>query len=163
MKPAVGVLFVCLGNICRSPTAHGVFETLVAAEGLSGRIAVDSAGTGDWHIGRPPDRRTLHAARGRGYEIEHLRARQVEATDFQRFQYILAMDSANLANLERLRPAGFGGVLALFLNYGRGVVPVTEVPDPYHGPELGFEQVLDLVENAVRGLLAHIRAAHLER
>ncbi|MGK2915149.1 MAG: low molecular weight protein-tyrosine-phosphatase [Porticoccaceae bacterium] len=157
MTARVEVLFVCLGNICRSPTAHGVFEALLVAEGLTERIAVDSAGTGDWHLGRPPDLRTRRAALARGYDLEHLRARQVEAADFQRFDYILAMDNANLADLRRLRPGDFRGTLDLFLNFGSGV-PVIEVPDPYHGSADSFEQVLDLVENAARGLLAHIRA-----
>ncbi len=161
MNPSVGVLFVCLGNICRSPTAHGVFAALVAQAGLAGHIRVESAGTGDWHLGQPPDRRTQLAARTRGYDLGQLRARQVRAADFEQFQYILAMDRANLANLERLRPPGHPGILDLFLNYGRDL-PVDEVPDPYHGTTKSFEQVLDLVENAARGLLAHIRKHHLE-
>lgn len=161
MTPAVRVLFVCLGNICRSPTAHGVFETLVAQAGLAGHIQVESAGTGDWHLGQPPDRRTQVAARARGYDLGQLRARQVTTADFDRFEYILAMDRANLANLERLRPPGHPRILDLFLNYGRDL-PVDEVPDPYQGTRQSFEQVLDLVENAARGLLAHIREHHLD-
>jgi len=159
MTATVGVLFVCLGNICRSPTAHGVFEALVAAAGLDGRIRVDSAGTGDWHIGQPPDQRTLQAALGRGYDLRHLRARQVERADFHRFDYVLAMDRSNLAHLQRLRPHGCDTAPHLFLNYGQKL-SFQDVPDPYHGGQRDFDLVLDLVENAARGLLDHIRAAH---
>ena len=100
----LSVLFVCLGNICRSPTAEAVFAARVADAGLSGRIRIDSAGTGDWHLGRPPDPRTRRAARARGYDLETLRARQVTPADFRAFDYILAMDNANLRDLQRLRP-----------------------------------------------------------
>ncbi len=156
---AVRVLFVCLGNICRSPTAHGVFESLVTRSGLDHAIAVDSCGTGDWHVGHPPDRRAAAEARKRGYELGHLRARQVTPGDFDRFHYILAMDRTNLADLRAMRPARFQGHLGLFLGYAQGA-GVEEVPDPYYGPEDGFSQVLDLVEAASEGLLEEIRRAH---
>ncbi len=151
----VAVLFVCLGNICRSPTAHGVLEKLVAELGLAGQIRIDSAGTGDWHLGKQPDSRTLLAAQQRGYDLSHLRARQVKAADFNQFDYILAMDGKNLAHLQQLQPRQFGGRLSLFLPFGQG--SIDEVPDPYAGGAEGFEQVLELVEQAAEGLLAHLR------
>lgn len=153
------ILFVCLGNICRSPTAHGVFEQMVQAEQLSHVITVDSAGTGDWHVGRAPDERAVRAARGRGYDLSHLRARQVRADDFGHFDYILAMDRANLLDLERLAPVHFSGTLGLFLDYARALDTV-EVPDPYGGGMDGFERVLALVENASLGLLEHLKTRH---
>ncbi len=152
------VLFVCLGNICRSPTAHGVFEGMVAARGLADRIAVDSAGTGDWHIGHPPDARMQAAAQARGYDLAHLRARQVEPEDFLRFDHILAMDEANLRDLEAIRPAGGKAELRLFLDYAPDA-HCREVPDPYYGGEAGFYEVIDLVEQASEGLLETLLAA----
>lgn len=161
------VLFVCLGNICRSPTAQGVFEALRDRRGLSRLIEVDSCGTGAWHIGQPPDRRAAAAARARGYDLSRLRARQVELLDFERFDYILAMDHQNLADLGRLRPVGFGGHLGLFLPFARAVhrgsaLP-EEVPDPYYGGDEGFARVLDLVEQASEGLLREIAGAGAAR
>jgi protein-tyrosine phosphatase len=152
----VGVLFVCLGNICRSPTAHGVFETLVAQQGLQRQIVIESAGTSDWHIGKPPDRRSQQAAERRGYDLSHLRARQVCPEDFHRFDYLLAMDADNLSLLQAMRPAGFAGELQLFLDYASDVSE-TDVPDPYYGGADGFDRVLDLTENAAMGLLRNIR------
>lgn len=154
----VNVLFVCLGNICRSPTAHAVFQQLVDAGGLGAAIAVDSAGTGDWHIGKPPDLRSTSAAARRGYDLSVLRARQVAAEDFRRHHYILAMDLQNLRDLQELRPADYRGELSLFLNYGQSAL--REVPDPYYGDGDGFEQVLDLVEAAAAGLLHAIVLQH---
>lgn len=154
----ISVLFVCLGNICRSPTAHGVFQQRVIARGLQECIRVDSAGTGDWHIGHQPDRRSAAAALRRGYDLDTLRARQVCARDFHEHDYILAMDAQNMLDLERLRPADFRGELALFLSYGsRGL---REVPDPYYGEHDGFEHVLDLVEDAAEGLLNELVRRH---
>ena len=153
------MLFVCLGNICRSPTAHAVFAGRVAARGLERRIRIDSAGTGAWHVGEAPDARTQQHARVRGYDLSPLRARQVAAGDFRAFDFVLAMDRANLAELQRMRPADFGGELGLFLTYGRG--PGLEVPDPYYGGERGFETVLDLVEDAADGLLDHLLRTRL--
>lgn len=158
---SLGVLFVCLGNICRSPTAHGVFERCVQDAGLAARIRVDSAGTGDWHAGEPPDSRARMHARARGFELGHLRARQVRLEDFRRFDLILAMDRNNLADLERLRPPDFGGELALFLRYARAGEGLLEVPDPYYGGSGGFETVLDLVEDAAGGLLEHLQRNRL--
>ncbi len=152
----VRVLFVCLGNICRSPTAHGIFEDLVRKSDLSTQIAADSAGTGDWHIGRPPDKRAQQAALSRGYDLSRLRARQVSAADFRVFDYVLAMDVQNLLDLEMMKPGDFSGHLGLFLPCAYGERGPREVPDPYYGGEQGFEQVLDLVEQASQALLDHI-------
>jgi protein-tyrosine phosphatase len=155
---SVRVLFVCLGNICRSPTAHGVFEQLVRQQRLDHRIAVDSAGTGDWHIGRAPDQRSSAAALRRGYDLRELRARQISAQDFHRFDYILAMDQQNLRDLQAMRPSNFAGELALFLSYGN--CDERDVPDPYYGDGDGFERVLDLVENASQQLLQRLIERH---
>ena len=151
---SVSVLFVCLGNICRSPTAHGVLQHKLAERGLAGRVRVDSAGTGGWHAGEPPDRRTQRHAAARGYDLSALRARQVVPADFVRFTHILAMDRSNLDDLQLLKPEDFSGELGLFLGYGsRGLY---EVPDPYYGGAKGFEDVLDLVEDAAEGLIARL-------
>ena len=155
MSETVRVLFVCLGNICRSPTAHGVFEAFVARRGLQARISVDSCGTGAWHVGEAPDPRATAEAAGRGYDLSPLRARQVVADDFQHFDYILAMDEQNLSDLEQLCPGQYPGHLGLFLGFASGE-PRREVPDPYYGGASGFADVLDLVEAASEGLLQHI-------
>ena len=149
------VLLVCLGNICRSPTAHGVLEAMVKRRGLSQRIEVDSAGTAAWHAGKGPDARSIQAARKRGYTLEHLRARQALAADFDEFDVILAMDNSNLRDLQAIRPPHFTGHLGLFLDFAQHS-PGCEVPDPYYGGEAGFEKVLDLVEDASEGLLAYL-------
>ena len=151
------VLFVCLGNICRSPTAHGVFQKLVDERGLSHAIEIDSAGTGDWHVGRSPDTRTQTAARQRGYDLSPLRARQVIVQDFHIYDFILAMDDSNLADLKRMVPAEFAGHLGLFLEFARKH-NVREVPDPYYGGNDGFTLVLDMVEDAAEGLLEKIHS-----
>ncbi|MEQ8667457.1 MAG: low molecular weight protein-tyrosine-phosphatase [Rhodospirillales bacterium] len=155
----VNVLFVCLGNICRSPTAEGVFRALVEREGYRGQIACDSAGTGAWHLGKPPDGRAQAAAARRGYDLSSLRARQAEPGDFARFDYVCAMDRSNLRNLQALAPRGYGG-LGLMMAYAPELA-VDEVPDPYYGEGDGFERVLDLLEAASGGLLAHIVAEKL--
>ena len=153
---SVSVLFVCLGNICRSPTAHGVFEQLVADRRLSDSVSTDSAGTAAWHVGKQPDSRSIAAAANRGCDLTPLRARQVTVADFQHFDYILAMDESNLLDLQALCPADYTGELALFLSYGDS--DTLAVPDPYYGDGNGFERVLDLVEQASAGLLAHIQS-----
>ena len=153
------MLFVCLGNICRSPTAHGVFETMLAQRGLGELVAVDSCGTGDWHVGSAPDSRATAEALRRGYDLSHLRARQVQAMDFERFDYILGMDRMNLAQLRSLCPTDYTGHLGLFLAFADGV-PEDEVPDPYYGGADGFGHVLDLVEQASTGLLREICDAY---
>lgn len=155
MKP-VGILFVCLGNICRSPTAEGVFRFKAAQRGLADRLRIDSCGTGHWHVGEPPDRRAQQAARERGYDLSALRARQVSPPDFQQFDYILAMDSENLANLKRMAPPEYAGHLGLFLDFAPGHEGEA-VPDPYYGGDEGFSQVLDLIEQASEGLLNHLQ------
>ncbi|BCK87750.1 low molecular weight protein-tyrosine-phosphatase YfkJ [Sideroxyarcus emersonii] len=157
----VKVLFVCMGNICRSPTAEAVFRHYVEQEGLAGHIDIDSAGTHDYHIGEAPDARTQRAARQRGYDMSSLRGRQVEAGDFRRFDYVLAMDEANLDILKRLRPQDATGHLGLFLEFARRH-DEREVPDPYFGGADGFEHVLDLVEDAANGLLQHVRQRDLQ-
>ena len=156
----VSVLFVCLGNICRSPTAHAVFQSMVDAQGLTEQIFVDSAGTGDWHLGHAPDSRTSAQAAQRGYDMSDLRARLVEPEDFAQFDYIIAMDRENISNLTPMRPTDFSGKLELFLNYATRAEHRQHVvvPDPYYGGENGFELVLDLVEDAAAGLLGHIVA-----
>ncbi len=152
------VLFVCLGNICRSPTAHGVFASMVEERGLSSVIEVDSCGTGGWHVGSPPDRRAVAEAAARGYDLSPLRARQFHPVDFQRFDFILAMDHSNLADLQALRPRQFAGHLGLFLDFAPRRKE-REVPDPYYGGDDGFAHVLDLVEEASLGLLQEIGRA----
>ena len=156
---SVSVLFVCMGNICRSPTAHGVFRRRVAEAGLEDRILIESAGTHDYHVGCGADRRACAAGRVRGYDLTDLRARQVEPADFQRFDYVLAMDRANLAALERLQGPGARAEVSLFLEGVPGV-SVREVPDPYYGARNGFEEVLDLVEAGAEALLARLRERH---
>jgi protein-tyrosine phosphatase len=151
------ILFVCLGNICRSPTAEGILRAKLDAAGLTEAVELDSAGTGDWHVGKAPDSRAIQAAAGRGYAIGDLRARQVAEDDFQRFDLILAMDQDNLAWLEQLRPDE-GAVPELFL--ARQGLAVDEVPDPYYGGAAGFERVLDLLESACDGLVAEVAARH---
>lgn len=157
-ETSVRVLFVCLGNICRSPTAHGVFEHLVQRHNLEQHVVVDSAGTGDWHIGHAPDKRSSAAALQRGYDLSTQRARQISAADFQQYDYILAMDEQNLRDLQRMQPANFSGELALFLSYGEH--DEREVPDPYYGDGSGFERVLDLVESASQHLLQTLIERH---
>ncbi len=155
----VKVLFVCMGNICRSPTAEAVFRHHVGEARLDRRIHIDSAGTHDYHIGEPPDLRTQQAALQRGYDMSALRGRQVGASDFRRFDYLLAMDQANLSILRRMRPGDAQSHLGLFLEFA-GRHREREVPDPYYGGEEGFERVLDMVEDASEGLLRHIRQQH---
>lgn len=147
----VSVLFVCMGNICRSPTAEGVFRHLLAAIDL--QVAVDSAGTHSYHIGKPPDRRAQATAARHGVDLSALRARRVEPGDLDRFELILAMDNANLAELEQLQ-ARHGGraQIARLLDYAAG----GEVPDPYYGPGDGFQRVYETIEAGCRGLLKAI-------
>lgn len=157
MPPATvhNVLFVCLGNICRSPTAEGVFRKIVESRGLARRFAIDSAGTGDWHIGAPPDERAQRAAARRGIDLSALRARQVDAADLAAFDYIIAMDCANRADLLRLAEARHRHKVHLFLDLSPNI-DRDEVPDPYCGGEGDFEQALDLIEQASHNLLDHI-------
>ena len=153
---AVAVLFVCMGNICRSPTAEGVFLRKVVEAGLAGRIRVDSAGTHSYHIGHAPDPRSRSAALARGYDLGALRARQVNEQDFAAFDHILAMDEDNLAELRDVAPRRFRDKAHLFMDYSEKWHGI-EVPDPYSGGVSGFEHVLDMIEDASAGLLAHIK------
>jgi len=155
----VKVLFVCMGNICRSPTAHGVFDALVAKEDLSNVIEVDSAGTHAYHIGNPPDPRSQSTAMNRGLDLSHLRARQAVPEDFELFDYIVAMDQENYDNLAFIAPAGGQSRLFLMMAFARGFSK--SVPDPYYGGDKGFEKVFDMIEKASRGLLKDIRKKHL--
>jgi protein-tyrosine phosphatase len=152
----VKILFVCLGNICRSPTAEAVFRAIAAREAPELTIEVDSAGTAGYHIGEPPDVRTRQAASRRGYDMSPLRARIVEPRDFELFDLILAMDRENLAALHHRAPVHTRDRVHLFLEFAPDTT-VTEVPDPYYGGPNGFEEVLDLVEAATHGLLNHLR------
>lgn len=153
----IRVLFVCLGNICRSPTAHGVFRQMIENAGLADQVSVDSAGTAAWHIGKSPDQRSARHAALRGYDLSPLRARQAVADDFYQFDYVLAMDKENLLNLQQICPAGAPVEPRLLLADFAQSFNQLEVPDPYYGGDAGFEQVLDLVEDACQGLLADIR------
>ena len=155
MKPEVNVLFVCLGNICRSPSAEGVFRQVVQQSGFESRIAIDSCGTGDWHVGKAPDGRAMAAAGKRVIDISDLRARQFQAPDLDRFDYVLVMDRQNLADVRDIWQQHGGTEPALFLGFGRS--GEKEVPDPYYGGDQGFEHVLDLITEASEGLLEHIR------
>lgn len=150
------VLFVCMGNICRSPTAEAVFQHLLSTEAKGLDVTADSAGTHAYHVGDPPDDRARAAARRRGISMDDLRARQVCREDFSRFDLVLAMDEDNLAQLLRIAPPEYRGRIKLFLEYAPAAGR-REVPDPYYGGETGFEDVLDLVEEAARGLLAALR------
>ncbi|HEX4421237.1 MAG TPA: low molecular weight protein-tyrosine-phosphatase [Kofleriaceae bacterium] len=150
------ICFVCLGNICRSPTAHGVMERLVEDAGLAGRIAIDSAGTGAYHVGELPDERSRAAARRRGVELTH-RARQFVGADFERFDLVIAMDGQNLRNLQRLAAGRTAPAIALLRSFDATAEPGAEVPDPWAGGAAGFEAVLDQCERACAGLLAQVR------
>lgn len=155
----VKVLMVCMGNICRSPMAHGYFEHVVREAGLQERIEVDSAGTHAYHVGEPPDRRAQQTAQRRGVDLSSQRARKVGRDDFKQFDYVLAMDRDNYALLAQLCPEGEEGRLRLFLDFAPQL-PEREVPDPYYGGDSGFERVFDMVEAAAQGLLADIRREH---
>jgi protein-tyrosine phosphatase len=153
----VRILFVCMGNICRSPTAHAVFRKLVIDEGLADRIEIDSAGTHAYHIGEPPDSRSQQTALSRGIDMNDLRARKVERGDFSDYHYILAMDQDNLSNLRALIAGGSSPArVELFMDYAADWSE-QEVPDPYYGGAQGFERVFDMVEAASRGLLDALR------
>jgi protein-tyrosine phosphatase len=148
----IRVLFVCMGNICRSPTAHGVFRRLVVEQGVAHLVEIDSAGTHAYHVGEPPDRRARATALERGIDIGDLRARLAERSDFESFDYVLAMDQDNYLSLSRLCPAGMESKLRLFMEFAPEF-RIRDVPDPYYGGQHGFDQVFDLVEAASRGLL----------
>ncbi len=150
-KDKVSVLFVCMGNICRSPTAEGVFRHFVQEAGLADRIKIDSAGTHAYHTGEPADRRASAAAERRGYSLADIRARRVQAEDFENFNYIVAMDRLNHVTLIDRADAEHHDKIRLFMEFSSA--EEDEVPDPYYGGAAGFDRVLDLVEEASRGLL----------
>ena len=156
-EPDASVLFVCLGNICRSPTAQGVFRAAADRAGLGKRVRVDCAGIGDWHVGLPPDPRAIKAALKRGYDLAKIRGRQIEVADFARFGWILAMDESNLRALDEMKPTDFDGRLGLLLDYAPEL-GLREIPDPYFGGPEGFERVLDLIEPAMTRLVAEVQS-----
>ncbi|MDH5472293.1 MAG: low molecular weight phosphotyrosine protein phosphatase [Gammaproteobacteria bacterium] len=156
---AIKVLFICMGNICRSPTAEGVFRHHVNQSGLDRHIHIDSAGTHAYHVGQPPDNRAQAAARNRNIDLSSQRARKVAAEDFYEFDYLIAMDNNNISDLHSICPSGQEDKLHLFLNFAANT-QTREVPDPYYGGSNGFEHVLDLVEQASIGLLSTIQEKH---
>ncbi len=154
----VSILFVCMGNICRSPIAQGVFENVLRREGLEDEVFVDSAGTGNWHVGSPPDERAQRSAGLRGLDLSVQRARRISPADCDDFDYVLTMDEENYEAVSAL--CRRSAVVRPFLDFAADS-PEREVPDPYYGGPDGFERVLDLVEEASDGLLADIRERHL--
>jgi protein-tyrosine phosphatase len=157
---SIKVLFVCMGNICRSPTAQGVFRKLLAEQGLSHLVEIDSAGTHGYHLGEPPDRRAQETAARRGIDLSDLRARRVAPEDFDYFDYVLVMDQDNYHSLSAICPPAQRRKLMLFMDFAPHL-RTREVPDPYYGAPGGFEQVLDMVEAAAEGLVNDIRRRHL--
>lgn len=158
-KGNIKILFVCMGNICRSPTAHGVFLHKVQESGLDQQIHVDSAGTHAYHVSEPPDMRAQEAAMKRNIDLSAQRARRAAKEDFKKFDYILAMDLHNYEHLEKICPEGHEHKLKLFMEFAPGS-EVNEVPDPYYGGPSGFERVLDLIEEASEGLIKFVRNEH---
>ncbi len=154
----IKVLFVCLGNICRSPTAEGVFRAQCQQFGIADQIHIESAGTADWHTGKSPDPRAIAAAGKRGIDLSLLRARQVSVTDFVNFDFVLAMDSSNHSDLVALQPQDSASQVQRLLFYGSLTDP-EDVPDPYYGGEDGFDDVLDLIEAASTGLIQYLIAS----
>lgn len=153
----IKVVFVCLGNICRSPTAEGIFRHLINEQGLGGKIATDSSGTSGWHIGGAPDSRAQKAARDKGIDISDLRSRKSTADDFRTFDYVLAMDRSNYTDLLSMCPPGYEDRLHMFLSFAPNL-GTSDVPDPYYHD--GFDTVFDMLETASHGLLSNIRARH---
>ncbi|MBF0265147.1 MAG: low molecular weight phosphotyrosine protein phosphatase [Gammaproteobacteria bacterium] len=156
-KRKVKVLFVCMGNICRSPTAHGVFQNLVNDNNMANNFEIDSAGTHAYHVGEKPDKRAMSTASGKGVDLSYIRARQVEVSDFSYYDYILAMDQDNYSNLMRIAPDEYHSKVHLFLDFAEKNKTFKEVPDPYYGGIKGFDNVFDMVDDASHGLLNHIR------
>ena len=153
MTSMPSVLFVCLGNICRSPTAEAVFRHKARQAGLN--VKIDSAGTHGYHIGKAPDNRSQAAGKERGYSFDGLQCRRAEASDFEQFDYILAMDESNVRHLKEIGDAQYHDKVKLFLSFANS--EHTEVPDPYYGGKKGFELVLDLIEQASDGLIEHLK------
>ncbi len=157
----IKVLFVCTGNICRSPTAEGVLRRKLAEAGLEERVSVDSAGMIDYHAGNPPDRRAIQHAARRGYDLEDLRARQLCRADFEAFDLLLGMDSGHFNQLVRLCPPPLAGRVKLFLEYAAVAGLPSEVPDPYYGGAADYDYALDLIEPGVEGLMAALQRDYL--
>lgn len=155
----IKVLFVCMGNICRSPTAEGVFRHKIREAGLDKHIHIDSAGTHAYHVGQPPDGRAQKAANHRSIDLSKQRARRVSRHDFEEFDYIIAMDMDNEADMQTICPAELNDKIHLFLKFASNTTTIN-VPDPYYGGVNGFEIVLDLVEDAADGLIAHLQKKH---
>lgn len=155
----IGVLFVCLGNICRSPSAQGIMERCARDRGWADALDIDSCGTAAFNIGKSPDPRAIEAAARKGYDIGQQRARQIESADYDSYHYVIAMDRINLTNVQAWAPPDFGGEIALLMSYGkhRGV---TQVPDPYYDDAGKFDQVIETLEKATTALLDHIGATH---
>lgn len=160
MREKTKVLFICMGNICRSPTAHGVFRALVEKEGLHHAIDMDSAGTHAYHVGNSPDKRAQATARSRGIDLSDLLARRVAAEDFDAFDYVLAMDQDNYMALCEICPDRHVDKIHMFMDFAPHM-RTREVPDPYYGGPAGFDRVFDLVEAASEGLLEEIRRRNL--
>ena len=161
IKGKTSVLFVCMGNICRSPTAEGVFRHHVNEAGLAAHIETDSAGTHAYHVGDPPDPRAIARASLRGYDLSALRARQFEIRDYHDFELILAMDRGHMAAMERNRPAPARARLHLFLDFAPETILSREVPDPYYGGLTDYDHALDLIEPGVDGLIAALKRTYL--
>lgn len=153
MDERVSVLFVCLGNICRSPSAEAIFSRLVEKRGLADKVRIDSAGTGDWHVGASPDVRAVEAAKRRGYDLSQIRARQIGENDCLDHDYVIVMDEHNLRTVQALCPDAKVHRLLDFAPDQK----VRDVPDPYYGGDSGFDEVLDLIEEATQGLVAEIQ------
>jgi len=156
----VKVLFVCMGNICRSPTAHGVFRDMIEKVDLSDRVEIDSAGTHAYHVGNPPDPRSQKTALSRGFDLSDLRARQVVVEDFSLFDYVIAMDKDNYQGLMAICPDDLTNKISYFLDFASHLGK-KEVPDPYYGGSSGFDDVFDLVDEASKGLLEDIRQRYI--
>ena len=150
------IIFVCMGNICRSPTAEGIFRHLLEEKKLTNFFELDSAGTHAYHVGAPPDHRAQETAQTRGIDLSDLRGRKVTVSDFDKFDYVLAMDKDNYAILEEMCPSAKSGQLNLFLDFAKDLA-IDEVPDPYYGGTGGFEKVFDMLEQASLGLIEHIQ------
>ncbi len=162
MAEPVRLLVVCLGNICRSPVAEGVLRARIASSTLAGRVELDSAGTGDWHVGEPPDRRAIANAAGHGIDISTLRARQLAPSDFQRFDWLLCADRANLRDVRARAPSSAHAQAALLLEWA-GIDEAAEVPDPYTGGPAQFEHVFGLLDRAADGVIARLRREYPRR
>lgn len=162
MLNKTGILFVCTGNICRSPTAEGVFRHRVRGAGIEHLFVIDSAGIASYHIGDPPDERSIRAAKERGFEIHDLRARAVKKSDFDEFDLILAMDEGHYCALDRMKPGNAHAKVAMFLDFVSDGRKASDVPDPYYGGPEDFALVLDLVEKGVDGLLIHLHRNEIQ-